>query len=143
MQFKQHKLVYIIAIVALVVLAVGGGLRYHQKKKTATAEKKATELVALLKANGFRIVDEQRAVDYCVRTFGDDGGELLAHPDSTYLRAQANFLTGTPGALARPTILDDDIFLAEELALRVYRPDKLAEFQQWVADMKFDNTIAN
>jgi hypothetical protein len=143
MQFKEHKWVYITIIVVLIVLAVIGVARYQQKQSTAAAEQKAAQLVTALKANGFQIKDEQRAQDFVVATFGEDGGDVLAHPTVAYLRALNAAQLGSAGAASRPLILDKRLFLAEELALQIYRPDKLAQFQQYVNDMKFADTLGD
>jgi len=140
MQFKEHKWVYIVIIVALVVLAVFGAARYHQKKVTAESKAKATTFVDELQAAGFTIRDKDRAVERAAEAFGTDGGDLLADPENSYLHALATFQLGTGGAAARPGILDDDIFAAELIALEVYRgPKAAAEFSDWYSDMKFSD----
>jgi hypothetical protein len=143
MQFKQHKWVYIIAIVALVVLAVVGGLRHHQKKVTEESTAKATEFVDQLQKAGFPIVNRDRAIQRAAEAFGTDGGELLTDPQSSYYHALANFQLAGSGALSRPGILDDDIFVAEWIALNVYRgPQAAAEFKDWYSGMKFADVTA-
>jgi len=140
MQFKEHKWVYIVIIVALVVLAVFGAARYHQKKVTAESKAKATTFVAELQKAGFTIRDKPRAIERSAKLFGTDGGDLLADPENSYLHALATFRLGTGGAAARPGILDDDIFIAESIALQVYRGDEAAaEFRDWYTDMKFSD----
>jgi hypothetical protein len=142
MQFKEHKWVYIVIIAALIVLGVFGAARYHQKKVTEESTAKATEFVAALQKAGFDIKDEGRAVQRAAEAFGTDGGDLLADPESAYYHALANFQLGNGGALSRPGILDDDVFVAEYIALQVYRGDQAAaEFKDWYAEMKFADVI--
>ena len=143
MRSNEHKWLYISVIVVLVVLAVVGVARYHRYRSTRLAEQRAAQLVTALKANGFPIKNEQRAQDFFVSTFGEDGGDLLAYPTVTYLRALNAAQLGSAGAASRPLILDKRLFLAEELALQIYRPDKLAQFRTYVNAMKYANTLGD
>lgn len=143
MQWQRHKWIYISVIVVLVALAVVGVARYHHYKSTSLATRRAAQLVTALKANGYPIQNDKRAQDFFVATFGDDGGYLLAYPMASYLRAHTAAQLGGAGAASRPVLFDKRLFLAEELALRIYRPDRLARFQDYVNGLKFADTLGN
>lgn len=142
MQFREHKWIYITAIVVLAALAVAGAVDYHQQTATALAEQRAAQYVAALQANGFQIKDPQKAQEFIVKRFGQDGGYLLEYPGASYLRALTAVQLGTAGPASRPVVLDRRVFLAELLALQIYRPDKVAQFKDFMAGMKYAQTLS-
>ncbi len=138
----SDRWIYIVVAAVFVVLLVIGLAAYRTEKKTAAAEQKAEQFIAGLQAAGFEIRDEERAKDVAVKLFGDDGGRMADDPDSAFLRGllAMRLATGS-GVIMRPVIADRRMFLAEEIALSVYAPDKLPEFKEFVADLKTADTL--
>jgi hypothetical protein len=144
METKSHRTLYIVLVVVLVALMVVGAARHHQKKVNAEATAKATTFVTSLEQAGYPIRDRERAIEWAAETFGTDGGDLLADPQSAYYRAMSNFQLAGSGALSRPGVLDDKVFGAEYIALKVYRdPQTAHDFWTWYGKMKLDDVVAN
>lgn len=134
--------VYIAVAAVFVVLLVIGLAAYRTEKRTAAAEQKAEQFITELQAAGFDIRDEERAQDVAVTLFGDDGGRMAEDPNSAFLRGMlATRLATGSGVVMRPVIADRRMFLAQEIALSVYAPDKLPEFREFVEDLKTGDTL--
>jgi hypothetical protein len=136
MQQKSHTWVYVVIAVVIVGLMVAGVVGFKQKKDTAEARAKATELIAKLDAAGFKTPD----ADVVVALFGTDGGVAVANPANALLQAQFAMQLSNAGAAGRPGILDQDLFKAEVIILEVYAPEKLAAYRAWLDSLEFGDT---
>ena len=138
----SNRWIYIVVAAAFVALLVIGLAAYRTEKKTAAAEQKAEQFLSELQAAGFHIRDEERAKDVVVALFGDDGGRMAEDPDSAFLRGlMASRLATGSGVVMRPVVADRRMFLAEEIALSVYAPEKLPAFKEFVAGLKTADTL--
>ena len=136
MQQKSHTWVYVVIAVVIVGLMVAGVMSFRQKKDTADARAKATELITKLDAAGFKTPD----TDVIVALFGTDGGAAVANPGNALLKAQFAIQLGNAGPANRPGILDQDLLRAEVIILEVYAPEKLAAYRAWLDSLKFGET---
>jgi hypothetical protein len=136
MQEKSHTWLYVVIIVIVAVLMVGGVALYDHGKNTREAHAKAKEFIARMEAAGYPAPNEQEIVD----RFGADGGAAAQNPDAALLEAQYTAQLGTAGPATRPIILDPDFLKSAEIFLSVYAPDKLAEFQAFEKGLKLGQT---
>ncbi len=76
-----------------------------------------------------------------VRLLGDDGGAVCADPNGALSRATllSQLSTGSGGPGSRPIIADNKVVQGELLIIKVYCPDELEDFQQFVDDLKTDD----
>jgi len=138
----DNRWVYLVVGIVLVALLVVGLLAYESEKESAAAREKAVQFVAALEEAGFDVRDHARAVEIAVALFGDDGGRLAEDPNDAFVRALLlNRLATSGGIATRPVILDRRMFVAEEIALSVYAPEKLEEFREFVEDLKTARTL--
>ena len=126
-------------IAFLVVLAVIGLITYSGNKRSEEAVQKAQQLNQELATVGLGPLDE----DIIVRSLGTDGGNVCENPATALGRATI-YDTLTIGASfvgRRAIIVDERLVQGEAAILKVYCSDKLAEFQDNVGDLDFDDTI--
>ncbi|WEH17199.1 hypothetical protein [Streptomyces sp. VNUA24] len=131
---SEHKWIYIGASVVLVVIAVIGLFTYTQQKATNEARRKAQELSDALVAKGFRRFD----TDNIALALGTDGGAVCTDPNSALKRGlwRVQMANGAGGPGMRPIIADSRILEAGAEVIRVYCPDKLADYQEKIDDLK-------
>ncbi|MFT4049822.1 MAG: hypothetical protein QM648_08290 [Solirubrobacterales bacterium] len=137
---KSHKLLYTVLAFAAIVLLVIGLFSYSQNRKDAEALSKAQQLSTLFEASGLRTPEDLTVFS---SVFGTDGGAMCEDPNSALNKAlfDVAFANGAAGVGIRPIVADARVVKGELLALQVYCPDKVAGFQQYVKDQKFDDVI--
>ena len=123
----------------LVVLAVIGLLTYSGNTRSEEATAKAQQLSQELERRGLGVPDE----DILVRSFGTDGGNVCDNPASALGKATLfdQMTNGASHVGRRAVIIDERILQGEAAILQVYCPDELAEYEEKLADLKFDDTI--
>ena len=123
----------------VIVLVVIGLITYSGNKRTEEATAKAQQLTQELQSRGLGVPDE----DILVRSFGTDGGNVCENPASALGRATLydQLTNGASFVGRRAVIIDGRILQGEAAILSVYCPDKLAEYQDKIADLKLDDTI--
>jgi hypothetical protein len=132
---KDRRVVYIVITVALVLLLIICFVFYRSAQSNQQAQDKANQLIAALQKAGVRVVPSQEQI---VRVLGDDGGALCKDPASA-LRKSILFSQLTNGAAGpgiRPVIVDSRVFKGQLLAIQIYCPDQLPQFQQLVEKLK-------
>ena len=69
---------------------------------------------------------------------GDDGGAVCANPNDALSRATflSQLTNGATGPGNRPVIANARIAEGELAIIKIYCPDELAEFQQFIDDLK-------
>jgi hypothetical protein len=72
---------------------------------------------------------------------GDDGGAVCANPNNALSRAtfHSQLTNGAPGPGNRPVIANDRVAKGELAIIKIYCPDQLAEFQQFIDNLKTYN----
>ena len=136
MQEKSHAWIYVVLVVAIVALMAAGVAMHQNEQDSATARAKAKELTAALQAAGLRAPDEHTAV----AIFGSDGGRFVEGVGSGLLEADFAIQSGNAGPASRAVILDDDLLRAGSIILKVYAPQKLAAWEDFLSGLKFGQT---
>jgi len=136
---KGHRGRTLLLAGVVAVLVVIGLISYSGKKETEAAKEKAGELSRLLEKNGLPAPDQ----DIIVRSLGEDGGAVCENPadalgKATYLDQLSN---GASHVGKRPVIADPKVVQAQAAILEVYCPDKLAEFEDELGELKTDDTV--
>ena len=139
-QSDGMRVVYWVLGAILVILVVIGLVTYSGEKKTAEAQQKAQELTQKFEQAGLPVPQDQ---DIIVRSLGTDGGAVCENPANALGKAiQNDMLTnGADFVGRRPVIVDRRLVLGEALILETYCPDKLAQYQDRIDELKYDNTI--
>lgn len=137
---EERRYLYVgIAIVFAVLVAIGL-FTLKAGASTQAAEHKADQLIAELEGAGIPAPSSE----VLVRLLGDDGGAVCADPNSALARATllSQMTTGTGGVGQRPILAAGRVVQGEQLILKVYCPEELADFQDFVGDLKLDDNVA-
>jgi Tfp pilus assembly protein FimT len=131
---RERSWSYITSIVILAVLVIWGIFAFSSAMETKRAEDKADQLIAALQAAGARTPDK----DQIVRVLGEDGGPTCFNPNKALSRATllALLANGATGPGARPVIADSRVVQGQLLIIKIYCPEDLEHFQQFVNDLK-------
>jgi Tfp pilus assembly protein FimT len=131
---RERSWIYVTACVLLGVLTIWAIFAFSSARETKRAQDKADELIAALQDTGARTPDK----DQIVRVLGDDGGATCENPNKALSRATLLTLlaNGATGPGARPVIADSRAVQGQLLIMKIYCPDELADFQQFVDDLK-------
>ena len=137
---EERRSLYIGIAVVLAVMVVVGLLMFKAGSTTQAAEDKAAQLITELESAGAQAPSSE----VLVRLLGDDGGAVCADPNGALSRATllSQLSTGSGGPGSRPIIADNKVVQGELLIIKVYCPDELADFQDFVDDLKLDDDVA-
>jgi len=127
---RGRSVVYIVAVLLLVVLAVIGLITFRGARETERAGEKADQLISEIESAGSTAPSREQIM----RVLGDDGGAVCADPNEALSRAtfQAQLTNGAGGPGTRPVISESRVVQGQLLIIEVYCPDELADFQQYV-----------
>ena len=137
---QERRSLYIgLAVVAAAMMVVGL-LIFKAGATTQEAEDKAAQLTSEIEATG-RTAPSSEVL---VSLFGDDGGAVCDDPNAALSRATllSQLSTGVGGPGSRPIISDSRVVQGQLLVMKVYCPDELAEFQEFVDDLELDDDVA-
>lgn len=132
---RQRKWTYWVAVGLLVVFAVIALITFDYARDTRQASEKADEFIAALDEAGLTAPSK----DQITRVLGDDGGALCDDPGEALRTAAVDMqlANGAAGPGMRPTLADTARLLKGQLiAIKVYCPDELEDFQEYVDDLK-------
>lgn len=131
--WQPHRLVIIGVIAALVVV---GLVLYHFHRENVVADQKADQLTAALHSAGLPAPSH----DTITRVLGDDGGAVCEDPGNALHKAllDAQLVNGAAFVGQRPILASTHLIKAETVVLRIYCPDKIAEFQDSVGNYHLD-----
>ncbi|GAA4409762.1 hypothetical protein GCM10023168_28790 [Fodinibacter luteus] len=137
---EERRYLYVGVTVALVVLVVTSLLMFRSASSSQAAQDKAAQLITEIESAGARAPSSE----VIVRLLGDDGGAVCADPNGSLSRAVllSQLSTGAGGPGSRPIIADSRVVQGQLRIIKVYCPDELAEFQEFVDDLKFDDDVA-
>jgi Tfp pilus assembly protein FimT len=137
---RERSTIYILVAVMVAILMVIGLIAYRGQKETEEAEQKADEFIAALEQAGARVPSREQVV----RVLGDDGGAVCANPNDALSRSALLVLmtNGASGPGIRPVLADSKVIQGELLVIKVYCPDELEEFQQFVDDLNLNDKVA-
>jgi Tfp pilus assembly protein FimT len=139
---RERSWIYFTVCVILGVMALWAIFAFSSARETKRAEDKADELIAALQDAGVRTTPDK---DQIVRVLGDDGGATCSNPNKALSRATLFTLlaNGATGPGARPVIADSRAVKGQLLIIQIYCPDELADFQQFVDDLKTDDVASD
>ncbi|GAA2145641.1 hypothetical protein GCM10009825_38520 [Arthrobacter humicola] len=131
---RSRSVIYIVAMTLLVVFAVVALLNFRQARETQQSLTKADQLIATIESAGGTAPSREQIA----RVLGDDGGAVCANPNNALSRATflSQLTNGATGPGNRPVIANARIAIGEVAIIKVYCPDQLAEFQQFINDLK-------
>lgn len=137
---RERSWIYFTACLILVFLGILAIFAFSSGRESRRAQDKAEELNIALQDAGARTPD----TDQIVRVLGDDGGATCANPNKALSRATLFTLlaNGATGPGARPVIADSRAVKGQLLIMKVYCPDELEDFQQFVDDLKTDDVAS-
>jgi len=135
---RSRSIVYIVAMVLLVVFAVVALLNFRTARETQQSLAKADQLIAETESAGGTAPSREQIA----RVLGDDGGAVCTNPNDALSRATflSQLTNGATGPGMRPVIVNARIAVGELAIIKVYCPDQLAEFQEFIDDLKTSNT---
>jgi hypothetical protein len=135
---RERRWTYWVALGLLGVLTLIALFTFSAARDTKQSQDKAEEFIAALEAEGLTAPSE----DQIVNVLGDDGGALCEDPGSALRQSitNAQLSNGATGPGMRPVLADAARLLKGELiAIQVYCPEELEDFQQYVDDLKSEN----
>ena len=137
--YQQNRTTYIVAGIAVVALTVIALLTFHAGKSSQQADQKATQLIAALTAAGARAPSKEQVV----RVLGDDGGAVCDDPNGSLRKGVllGQLMNGAAGPGMRPIISDNRVVKGQLLVLKIYCPDELPTFQEFVDDLNLSDTV--
>jgi Tfp pilus assembly protein FimT len=137
---RERRSLYIGLAIVVAVMMVVALLTFKAASTTQEAEDKAAQLITEIESTGATAPSSE----VLVKLLGDDGRAVCADPNSALTRATllSQMTTGTGGVGQRPIIAAGRVVQGEELILKVYCPDELADFQDFVDDLKLDDDVA-
>ena len=135
---RGRSVIYIVAMILLVVFAVVALMSFRQARETQQSLTKADQLIAAIESAGGTAPSREQIA----RVLGDDGGAVCANPNDALSRATflSQLTNGATGPGNRPVIANARIAIGEVAIIKVYCPDELAEFQQFIDDLKTYHT---
>ena len=135
---RQNMWTYLVAgglIGALLVVAL---VAFDYARDNNRASEKADEFIAALEEAGLNAPSK----DQITRVLGDDGGSLCEDPGDALRTAitDAQIANGATGPGHRPILGDTARLLKGQLiAIEIYCPDELEEFQDYVDDLESED----
>ena len=131
---RGRSVTYIVATILLVVFAVIALLMFRSARETQQSLEKADQLIAEINAAGGTAPSREQIA----RVLGDDGGAVCANPNEALSRAtfQGQLTNGATGPGTRPVIAHAQVARGELAIIKVYCPEELAEFQQFVDELQ-------
>ena len=131
------------ASILVVLMVIGARSPSAPRRETSEAQEKADELIAALEDAG--APDPRRRTRSC-GVLGDDGGAALREPERGAEPgdpARRSSPTAPPGPGCRPVIADSRVVQGQLLIIKVYCPDELEDFQEFVDDLKTDDVAGD
>ena len=136
---RQTRVTYIVVGVIVAVLLIAALVSYRSAKATEEANQKAAQLQSELTAAGLRAP----STDMLVRVLGDDGGATCADPNEALQRGAlyGMLVNGAGGPGIRPIITDNNLVRGQLLIIKVYCPEYLEDFTEFVDDLKSADVV--
>jgi hypothetical protein len=107
---------------------------FRSARETQQSLEKADQLIAEINAAGRPAPSREQIA----RVLGDDGGAVCANPNEALSRAtfQGQLTNGATGPGMRPVIAPAQAARGELAIIKIYCPEELAEFQQYVDQLQ-------
>lgn len=136
---KETRTTYIVMGAVVLVLAVIALVTFHSGKTSQESQQKAAQLTAALNAAGVRAPSQE----VLVRVFGNDGGAVCDDPNGSLRKGvlTQQLMNGAAGPGMRPVIADRSIVGAQLLVMKVYCPNEVPTFQEFVNSLNLDDIV--
>lgn len=136
---KKDRTTYIIVGVVVLVLIVVSLLTFHAGKSSQQAAQKANQLAATLTAAGVHAPNQE----VLVRLLGDDGGAVCDDPNGALRKGilLGQLMNGAAGPGMRPIISDNRVVKGQLLVMKIYCPDKVPTFQEFVNSLNLADNV--
>jgi hypothetical protein len=135
---QGRSVIYIVSMILLVLFAVTALVMFRHARETQQSLAKADQLIAEINAAGGTAPTREQIA----RVLGDDGGAVCANPNDALSRAtfHSQLTNGATGPGSRPVIANDRVANGELAIIKIYCPDKLADFQQFIDGLNTYNS---
>ena len=135
---RGRSVIYIVSMILLVLFAVTALVMFRHARETQQSLAKADQLIAEINAAGGTAPTREQIA----RVLGDDGGAVCANPNDALSRAifHSQLTNGATGPGNRPVIANDRVAKGELAIIKIYCPDKLAGFQQFIDGLNTYNS---
>ena len=136
---QETRTLYIVTGIIVVVLVVIALLTFHSGKTSQEAEQKANQFIAALTAAGARAPSQATVV----RVLGNDGGAVCDDPSGSLRKGVllGQLMNGAAGPGMRPIISDRRVVKGQLLALKIYCPNQLPSFQEFVNSLNLGDNV--
>jgi Tfp pilus assembly protein FimT len=136
---QENRTTYIVIGVAVLLITVIALLTFHSGKTSQEAQQKAAQLTVALTAAGARTPSQETLI----RVFGNDGGAVCDDPNGSLRKGvlTQQLMNGAAGPGMRPVIADRRVVNAQLLIMKVYCPDQVPTFQEFVNSLDLGDTI--
>jgi hypothetical protein len=135
---RRDMVTYLVAGGLIGVLLVVALVTFDYARDNQQASEKADEFIAALEEAGLTAPSK----DQITRVLGDDGGALCDDPGGALRTTitDAQIANGATGPGSRPILGDTARLLRGQLiAIEVYCPDELEDFQEYVDDLESED----
>ena len=138
---RERSWIYITSCVILAILALWAIFAFSSARETKRAPRQGRRVH---RRTAGRRAARTPDKDQVVRVLGDDGGATCANPNKALSRATLFTLlaNGATGPGARPVIADSRAVKGQLLIIKIYCPNQLEDFQQFVDDLKTDDVAS-
>jgi Tfp pilus assembly protein FimT len=136
---QETRTLYIVTGIIVAVLVVIALLTFHSGKTSQEAEQKANQFIAALTAAGARAPSQATVV----RVLGNDGGAVCDDPSGSLRKGVllGQLMNGAAGPGMRPIISDSRVVKGQLLALKIYCPNQLPSFQEFVNSLNLGDNV--
>jgi len=136
---RRRRITYVVVAAVLIALLILGLVVHDQAERNAASKEKADQLIALFQMQNLPVPDR----DQIIRTFGDDGGAMCEDPGNALNKAIRDGLgsNGAGGPGQRPVFIAQRTIEGEKLAISVYCPSQLPEFQKYTDGLNLDDVV--
>ena len=131
---RERRVTWIVLGLFFLGFMVVGVTIFNSNKKNQAAIDKAGQLSQELAAAGLPVPDSQQIYN----VLGDDGGAVCVAPANALVKSilYGQLTNGAAGPGQRPIIADNKAVEGVLLIVKVYCPDKAADFQEVVDNLK-------
>lgn len=136
---QATRTLYIVTAIIVAALVVIALLSFHSGTSSKEAEQKANQLIASLTAAGARAPSREQVV----RLLGNDGGAVCDDPNGALRKGVllGQLMNGAAGPGMRPIISDNRVVKGELLVMKIYCPDKVPTFQEFVNSLNLGDNV--
>jgi Tfp pilus assembly protein FimT len=136
---KENRTTYIVVSAVVVALTIIALLSFHSGRESQQADTKANQLIVALTAAGAPAPSREQVV----RLLGDDGGAVCDDPNGALRKGilLGQLMNGAAGPGMRPVIADNRAVKGQLLVMRIYCPDKVPTFQEFVNRLDLSDTV--